>query len=171
MPPSTSSSRRSIWRPRTTFRIARLARFHIAPDLAAGRLVPVLEAYDPGAAEDATRCRSATRVSHRESAPSSISSPPTRQWTHDVAAGLDVDGSRISSERYDRLGRKRMSESPVDGGSGAPVGCVPGGEIYVRTCSHTLEMTTDPSPTEAATRLTELARTSPTAKIPGCDVA
>lgn len=55
--------------------------------------------------------------------------------------------------------------------SGAQIGFVPGGELYVRTCSHTLEMTTDPSPTEAATRLTELARTSPTAKIPGCDVA
>lgn len=46
-----------------------------------------------------------------------------------------------------------------------------GAVIYSRTCSHTFEMTTEPSPTEAATRLTELARTSPTAKIPGCDVA
>lgn len=94
-----------------------------------------------------------------------------RQWTRDVVAGLDVDVPRICAERYDQPGRKRRSESPVVGGSGAPVVCVPGGAIYVRTCSHTLEMTTDPSPTEAATRLMELARTSPTAKIPGCDVA
>ncbi|WP_197739388.1 hypothetical protein [Methylobacterium sp. P1-11] len=52
MPPSTSSFKRSISRRRTASRIARLARFHIAPDLAAGWLVPVLEAYDPGAADD-----------------------------------------------------------------------------------------------------------------------
>src|SRR5208283_5919314 len=39
------------------------------------------------------------------------------------------------------------------------------------TNSHTLEITTDPSPTEDATRLTEPARTSPTAKMPGNDVA
>ena len=39
------------------------------------------------------------------------------------------------------------------------------------TCSHTREMTTDPSPTALATRLTDPARTSPTAKIPGCEVA
>jgi DNA-binding transcriptional LysR family regulator len=32
--------------------IARLARFHIEADLAAGRLVPVLEAFDPREAED-----------------------------------------------------------------------------------------------------------------------
>ena len=32
--------------------IARLARFHVAADLAAGRLVPVLEAFNPGDAED-----------------------------------------------------------------------------------------------------------------------
>jgi hypothetical protein len=32
-------------------------------------------------------------------------------------------------------------------------------------------MTTDPSPTDDATRFTEPARTSPTAKMPGCDVA
>lgn len=31
---------------------ARLARFHVASDLAAGRLVPVLEAFNPGDAED-----------------------------------------------------------------------------------------------------------------------
>ena len=37
--------------------------------------------------------------------------------------------------------------------------------------SHTLEITTDPSPTEDATRLTEPARTSPTAKMPGNEVA
>src|ERR1700745_2948590 len=39
------------------------------------------------------------------------------------------------------------------------------------TNSHTLEITTDPSPTEDATRLTEPARTSPTAKMPGSEVA
>ena len=39
------------------------------------------------------------------------------------------------------------------------------------TNSQTLEITTDPSPTDEATRLTEPARTSPTAKMPGCDVA
>src|SRR5262249_37115675 len=39
------------------------------------------------------------------------------------------------------------------------------------TCSQTLEITTDPSPTAEATRLTEPARTSPTAKMPGCEVA
>src|ERR1700732_1223937 len=42
---------------------------------------------------------------------------------------------------------------------------------YRLTCSQTLEMTTDPSPTEEATRLTEPARTSPTAKTPGSEVA
>jgi len=39
------------------------------------------------------------------------------------------------------------------------------------TNSHTLEITTDPSPTEDATRFTEPARTSPTAKMPGSEVA
>lgn len=39
------------------------------------------------------------------------------------------------------------------------------------TCSQTLEITTDPSPTELATRFTDPARTSPTAKTPGTDVA
>src|SRR6202521_4608063 len=39
------------------------------------------------------------------------------------------------------------------------------------TNSQTLEITTDPSPTEEATRLTEPARTSPTAKTPGSEVA
>src|SRR6185437_6064799 len=39
------------------------------------------------------------------------------------------------------------------------------------TNSQTLEITTEPSPTEEATRLTEPARTSPTAKIPGIEVA
>ncbi len=37
--------------------------------------------------------------------------------------------------------------------------------------SHTLEITTEPSPTAEATRLTEPARTSPTANTPGNDVA
>jgi hypothetical protein len=39
------------------------------------------------------------------------------------------------------------------------------------TNSHTLEITTEPSPTEEATRLTDPDRTSPTAKIPEHDVA
>src|SRR5258708_37466593 len=39
------------------------------------------------------------------------------------------------------------------------------------TNSQTLDITTDPSPTEEATRLTEPARTSPTAKTPGNEVA
>ena len=39
------------------------------------------------------------------------------------------------------------------------------------TCSHTFEMTTDPSPTAEATRLTEPARTSPTTKMPSWEVA
>src|ERR1700681_3011198 len=39
------------------------------------------------------------------------------------------------------------------------------------TNSHTLEITTDPSATEDANRLTEPARTSPTAKMPGSEVA
>src|SRR5262249_13535778 len=38
-------------------------------------------------------------------------------------------------------------------------------------CSQTLEITTEPSPTAEATRLTEPARTSPTAKMPGWEVA
>ncbi len=38
-------------------------------------------------------------------------------------------------------------------------------------CDQTFEMTTDPSPTAEATRFTDPALTSPTAKIPGCDVA
>jgi hypothetical protein len=94
-----------------------------------------------------------------------------RLWTRDILAGLDVDVSRVSAERHYEPARKRRSQSPVGGGSGAPAGCMQGGEIYVRTCSHTFEMTTEPSPTDAATRLTEFARTSPTAKIPGWDVA
>src|ERR1700733_7829429 len=39
------------------------------------------------------------------------------------------------------------------------------------TYSQTFEITTEPSPTDEATRLTEPARTSPTAKMPGSDVA
>jgi L,D-transpeptidase catalytic domain len=39
------------------------------------------------------------------------------------------------------------------------------------TNSHTLEITTEPSPTEEATRLTDPARTSPTANTPGSEVA
>src|SRR5208282_4607946 len=39
------------------------------------------------------------------------------------------------------------------------------------TNSQTFEMTTDPSPTDEATRFTEPARTSPTAKMPGIEVA
>jgi hypothetical protein len=39
------------------------------------------------------------------------------------------------------------------------------------TNSHTFDMTTEPSPTDEATRLTDPARTSPTAKMPGRDVA
>src|SRR6202040_4067445 len=52
-------------------------------------------------------------------------------------------------------------------------GLSPSREVYrLRfTNSQTLEITTDPSPTEEATRLTEPARTSPTAKIPGSEVA
>ncbi len=38
-------------------------------------------------------------------------------------------------------------------------------------CRQTSEITTDPSPTPEATRLTDPARTSPTAKMPGQDVA
>src|SRR5262249_5345950 len=39
------------------------------------------------------------------------------------------------------------------------------------TCSQTLEITTEPSPTAEATRFTDPARTSPTAKMPGQEVA
>src|SRR5580693_2177135 len=39
------------------------------------------------------------------------------------------------------------------------------------TNSQTLEITTDPSPTDDATRFTEPARTSPTAKMPGSELA
>src|ERR1700733_10876074 len=39
------------------------------------------------------------------------------------------------------------------------------------TNSQTLEITTEPSPTEEATRLTDPARTSPTANTPGIEVA
>jgi hypothetical protein len=38
------------------------------------------------------------------------------------------------------------------------------------TCAQTCEITTDPSPTAEATRLTDPARTSPTAKMPGAEV-
>src|SRR5665213_787283 len=41
---------------------------------------------------------------------------------------------------------------------------------YRLTNSQTLEITTEPSPTEEATRLTDPARTSPTAKTPGSEV-
>lgn len=43
--------------------------------------------------------------------------------------------------------------------------------LAAATWSQTFEMTTDPSPTAEATRLTEPARTSPTAKMPGQEVA
>ena len=39
--------------------------------------------------------------------------------------------------------------------------------VFCLTCSQTLEITTDPSPTAEATRFTDPARTSPTAKMPG----
>jgi hypothetical protein len=39
------------------------------------------------------------------------------------------------------------------------------------TCAQTREITTDPSPTEEATRLTDPARTSPTAKMPRQEVS
>jgi len=38
---------------------------------------------------------------------------------------------------------------------------------FCLTCSQTLEITTEPSPTAEATRFTDPARTSPTAKMPG----
>lgn len=39
--------------------------------------------------------------------------------------------------------------------------------MFCLTCSQTLEITTEPSPTAEATRFTDPARTSPTAKMPG----
>jgi hypothetical protein len=42
---------------------------------------------------------------------------------------------------------------------------------YPFRCSQTFEMTTEPSPTDEATLFTDPDRTSPTAKIPGRDVA
>jgi hypothetical protein len=39
--------------------------------------------------------------------------------------------------------------------------------VFCLTCSQTLEITTDPSPTAEATRFTDPARTSPTANMPG----
>ena len=39
--------------------------------------------------------------------------------------------------------------------------------VFCLTCSQTLEITTEPSPTAEATRFTDPARTSPTAKMPG----
>jgi hypothetical protein len=39
--------------------------------------------------------------------------------------------------------------------------------VFCLTCSQILEMTTEPSPTAEATRFTDPARTSPTAKMPG----
>ena len=38
---------------------------------------------------------------------------------------------------------------------------------FCLTCSQILEITTEPSPTAEATRFTDPARTSPTAKMPG----
>jgi hypothetical protein len=39
--------------------------------------------------------------------------------------------------------------------------------VFCLTCSQILEITTEPSPTAEATRFTDPARTSPTAKMPG----
>src|SRR5437868_9258160 len=54
-------------------------------------------------------------------------------------------------------------QSPVDGGNYADSGRLSRDQIAPTT--------TEPSPTDDATRLTEPARTSPTAKMPQCDVS
>ena len=45
--------------------------------------------------------------------------------------------------------------------------CIAPQVVFCLTCSQTLEITTEPSPTAEATRFTDPARTSPTAKMPG----
>jgi hypothetical protein len=45
--------------------------------------------------------------------------------------------------------------------------CIAPQVAFCLTCSQTLEITTEPSPTAEATRFTDSARTSPTAKMPG----
>jgi hypothetical protein len=45
--------------------------------------------------------------------------------------------------------------------------CIAPQVVFCLTCSQTSEITTEPSPTAEATRFTDPARTSPTAKMPG----
>jgi hypothetical protein len=45
--------------------------------------------------------------------------------------------------------------------------CISPQVVFCLTCSQTSEITTEPSPTAEATRFTDPARTSPTAKMPG----
>src|SRR6202023_4328921 len=49
--------------------------------------------------------------------------------------------------------------------------CIAPQVVFCLTCSQTLEITTEPSPTAEATRFTDPARTSPTAKMPGNEAA
>lgn len=86
-----------------------------------------------------------------------------RTLSADRSNELDV----WSSVRMTALGWARETTSHLRfRGPGAVDRC----QIEFRN-SHAFEMTTDPSPTDEATRFTEPARTSPTAKIPGRDVA
>ena len=87
-----------------------------------------------------------------------------------VAVEIDLPGRSLVDRVVPR--RTRDAQTVVAGASSRPaVRSASPDRRIASTCSHTAEMTTDPSPTAEATRLTESARTSPTTKIPSCDVA
>ena len=68
----------------------------------------------------------------------------------------DINGE--SAEETARL--IRLASAEIAAGAAPQV-------VFCLTCSQTLEITTEPSPTAEATRFTDPARTSPTAKMPG----
>lgn len=89
-----------------------------------------------------------------------------------VESGVRVFGDA----RLKRLGRRlgwRARAGSRRGGSRRldPLPQPEGDQRAAFTWLHTCEITTEPSPTDDATRLTDPARTSPTAKMPGHEVA
>jgi len=90
----------------------------------------------------------------------------------DAAGGVEGDASGRSAlarhpSNRDRRFWRRLGSRPTRHHSKRS-----GGRHVERFMnSQTLEITTDPSPTADATRLTDPARTSPTAKTPGQEVA
>jgi DNA-binding transcriptional LysR family regulator len=68
--------------------LARLALFHIAPDIAAGRLVPVLDAFNPGDVEEIH----AVYVGHGGRLPARV-----RAFIDFLVEAVDLEGARIAA--------------------------------------------------------------------------